>query len=290
MNPWTRLTDGAGTEFERLLLDSAQDDAAPLASRQHVAAQLGVDLARVEASAALMRSAPVSNAVGLTKAGLEPASAGALAKCTLIAVIGGLSAFSARSEVEVVSAPMVEVRMATEEVAAPAEVAAARVPAALIEPAMVPESTESTRTLTAPEPPNRPRKSVPRGRKPVTVAVDAPNGVEPEATLVDPLVLEVRELDRVRSALGSGRTLEALRTLDTYETKFPRGALRLEAAVLRVRTLERAGRFAHAARLAREALELPGSERYRSELTRVAGGEDTQLDKDEQRSTLKGSR
>jgi len=174
------------------------------------------------------------------------------------------------------------VPMATEEVAAPA------VPAPLIEPATVPESTASEK---APELPNRPRTSAPRGRKPVTPAVEAPSGVEQEATLVDPLMLEVRELDRVRAALGSGRTLEALRTLDTYETKFPHGALRLEAAVLRVRTLERAGRFAHAARLARAALELPGSERYRPELTRVAGGsENTPLDKDEQRSTLKGSR
>jgi hypothetical protein len=284
MNPWTRLTDGAGTEFERLLLDSAQSDRVPLASREHVAARLGVDLARIAASGALAPSA-ARDAVSLTRTGLEPASAGALVKCTLIAVIGGLSAVSATSEVEAVGTPLFhEVRSAEAALPAAPE-------AVMIESAPVPRSTPLEKTTKLAEPAHRSRTTVKSARKPVAPPkINAENGLEAASTVTDPLLLEVAQLDGVRAALGSGRTRQALRALDEYAAKFPRGALQLEATLLRVRTLERAGRFAHAAELARGALELPGSERYRSELARVAGAEGTPLDKTEHRSTLRESR
>ena len=58
-----------------------------------VAARLGIDLARIDASATPLRLEPASDTVVLAKTGLEPASTGALVKCTLIAVIGGLYIF-----------------------------------------------------------------------------------------------------------------------------------------------------------------------------------------------------
>jgi hypothetical protein len=283
MNSWTRLTDGAGTEFERLLLDSAQSDLAPLESRQHVAARLGIDLARIEASAALMRPAPAVDAVSLAKTG--PASTGALVKCTLIAVIGGLSAVSATSQVEAVSTPLVlEVQIA-QVTAPPAH------PAAMIEAATVPNLTAFEQTTMLAEAAPRSRASLARTRTPTAaLKVDTENGVDAQSSATDPLLLEVARLDRARAALGSGRTLEALRALDEYAASFPRGALQLEATLLRVRALERAGRFAHAAQLARRALDLPGSERYRAELNRATGREGEQLDKVVPASTLEEAR
>lgn len=282
MNPWKHLTHGPGTDFERLLLDSARSDAAPLASRQHVAARLGIDLARIEASAAL-HPAPAQDAVRIIQAALEPARAGALVKCTLIAVIGGLFAANATSEVEVIGASMAMAEVHAAEVAPPVLLEAA--------PAAMPNESTAAENTPKPAAANLARPQGPRARKPVPAAsVAASDGVDGDTSAADPLLLEVSHLDRVRAALGSGRTLEALRVLDAYETRFPRGALQLEAAVLRVRTLERAGRFAHAARLARAALELPGSKRYRAELTRVGGSEGTRRDKGVSNSTLREPR
>lgn len=281
MNHWTRLTDESGTKFERLLLDSAQIDRVPPASRQHVAARLGIDLARIDASAALVRSTPASESASLAKAGLEPASAAALVKCTLIAVIGGLSAVSTTSQVEAVSAPiMTEVRTAAS-VPAPAPTAV------MSERTTAPQAATSDESVRPGEP--LAPTLVRRARKPAAAAKVEPAGVHSE-NATDPLLLEVEQLDRVRAALGTGRTVDALHAIDEYEARFPRGALRLEASVLRIRTLERAGRFANAARLARSVLELSGSERYRSELVRVANGEGTRGDKGERGSTLEESR
>jgi hypothetical protein len=82
------------------------------------------------------------------------------------------------------------------------------------------------------------------------------------------LIAEVRQLDRVRSALPASPDA-ALRLLDEYATAFPDGKLTLEAQVLRVRALSEGGAAAAAAKLARRTLAEPGSERYRGTLERV---------------------
>lgn len=56
------------------------------------------------------------------------------------------------------------------------------------------------------------------------------------------LAEEMQLLDRARAALKSRKDPEeALRLLNTYEHKYPRGALRQEATVLRVSALEESG-------------------------------------------------
>jgi hypothetical protein len=124
----------------------------------------------------------------------------------------------------------------------------------------------------------------------------APRKVEPELapktsdTSAAQLLAEVKQLDRVRSALDSAKVQAALGELDAYDARFPRGVLALEAVVLRVRALARAGQFAVAARVARHALTLSGSERYRSELVRLVGDEVTSVDKVQRARTLEAPR
>lgn len=61
---------------------------------------------------------------------------------------------------------------------------------------------------------------------------------------------EVRALDSVRSALSAGQPSVALSRLSDYSQTFPKGALRMEAAVLRVKALAAAGRTQEASRRA----------------------------------------
>lgn len=68
-----------------------------------------------------------------------------------------------------------------------------------------------------------------------------PSGARPPGSS-EALRLELQQLDRARAALAAGRATEALATLDTYSRSTPRGALTLEAEVLRIDALARSGR------------------------------------------------
>lgn len=57
---------------------------------------------------------------------------------------------------------------------------------------------------------------------------------------------EVEALDAARGLIASNQPAAALRALQDYEGRFPRGRLRLEARVLRVEALARSGRTAEA--------------------------------------------
>jgi len=61
---------------------------------------------------------------------------------------------------------------------------------------------------------------------------------------------EVRALDGARSALSAGQPNVALSRLSDYSQKFPKGSLRMEAAVLRVKALAAAGHTQEASRRA----------------------------------------
>lgn len=63
---------------------------------------------------------------------------------------------------------------------------------------------------------------------------------------------EMRLIDSARAHVGSGAAKKALSVLAAYERRFPRGALRQEAAVLRVEALEKSGNEKRAAELAKK--------------------------------------
>jgi TolA-binding protein len=71
---------------------------------------------------------------------------------------------------------------------------------------------------------------------------------------------EIRLLDHARAALLQRAPSRALERLNLYARRFPRGALRQEAAVLRIEALRAQGDQARAAALAQEFLaKHPGS-------------------------------
>jgi predicted Zn-dependent protease len=65
---------------------------------------------------------------------------------------------------------------------------------------------------------------------------------------------ELGLLDQARAAIRQGRPNEALARLDEHSTRFPKGALSLEAQVLRVQGLAAAGRTEEASRRAKRIL------------------------------------
>jgi TolA-binding protein len=63
---------------------------------------------------------------------------------------------------------------------------------------------------------------------------------------------EMRLIDSARAHVASGNEKQALGVLGSYDRRFPRGALRQEAAVLRVEALEKSGNEKRAAELAKK--------------------------------------
>ena len=102
----------------------------------------------------------------------------------------------------------------------------------------------------------------------VVSAPVAPSPVRAPRPQPSALGEQVVELDRARRALGDGDAATALKRLDVYEARFPRGALRDEADVLRVEALLAAGDRAGAVRAGDRFLaahaESPHAARVRS--------------------------
>jgi hypothetical protein len=125
--------------------------------------------------------------------------------------------------------------------AAPAASVQRALPAKL--PAALPEPTPS---------PVAPAVSAMGRRNEPVPAAQAPSK---PATPADELRDEIRLVDQARAALRSGATERAIRLLERYGRRYPRGAFRQEVQVLRVEALERQGERREASALAREFLE-----------------------------------
>jgi len=240
----------AGDAWERELLESTLQDEVPSASRARVALRLGLAAtAGLEAAAA---ARPPS------------AKLGPLSKYALLSLVGGLglvlgvrswSPSSRDAGVAATPARTVEAPARTG-TSALSEPRAETPPPPALEPSPPSAPLRAARAA-PPRRPSRPRPALP----------------DLAAAAADPLIAEVKQLDRVRSALQAARGAEALRLLDEYAAEFPGGKLTLEATVLRVRALTDAGHHTAAAGLARRTLAKPGSERYRTDLERVLAAE-----------------
>jgi hypothetical protein len=123
-------------------------------------------------------------------------------------------------------------------------------------------STVSTAQVTAPAPP-RP-VATPEAVKPAPpveavaeegsaepaiqapAITNAPAPVRSNPGSSDALSAELARLDGARKKLAAGQATGALEALDAYGREFPRGSLRLEASVLRIEALAKAGRTTEA--------------------------------------------
>lgn len=115
-----------------------------------------------------------------------------------------------------------------------------------------------------------PRRSVSGaddGSEPVVTLDALPNVASPSVASPGPtrpaptvssestsIAREVELLDDVKAKLGSGDAAGAARGLDAYDREFPKGTLRPEATVLRIRALLAHGELAAAETLGREFL------------------------------------
>jgi TolA-binding protein len=84
------------------------------------------------------------------------------------------------------------------------------------------------------------------------------------------LQAELTALDAASSAVAQGDAPRALALLDAYGRDFPRGSLGAEATVLRAEALDRAGRHAEAAQIARSFVQRSPKSPLADRMRRIA--------------------
>jgi hypothetical protein len=234
MNEPIRLREETDSELERLLLRAGTSYGSSTESRAKTLAALGLT-----GSAAL--------AVGAASAAPMPALAKATWQLTWTKVLAAVTAIGAvaagppvyrawhRRQAATISATG-EPNLGAH-VAIPAEPAARDLAAGgafAREPAPEPTPTPATPAVRSA------RAAAPGGGK------TGPAGAN--------LTRELAALDAARSALAEGDAAGALTLLDAYARGFPRGGLDLEAEVLRIDALAKAGRNGQARRRAQAFL------------------------------------
>ena len=251
-------TPTSAADFERQLFASARHDGVPEASRRRVALALGL----VPPGAAVELGNPGPSPAAPQLVGVGQSKLALLSKSLLLGLIGGAIAIGVGLRADDVPRP-----------AGPSAPPGAA-EASSIGASTVPAPTMATRPAAdvapdpaPPEAPARParvrRAPSARGQRSSAADVAAP-------AAQSRLLAEVRLLDEARGALAAEQPRTALATLARYAAEFPRGTLTLDAAVLEIRALVRAGAAAQAQRLAGQTLSRPDSARYRSELESVA--------------------
>lgn len=233
-----RLMDGALDGFERELLAAAKQDVIPEGRRQLLMGAMGVSgvgiasalgVAASQGGSAAAQGAPAAHGAaaaggkllaGKMMVGKVGAIAGAIGAAGALSVLAavGLSSDPAPPNPPAPAAP----------VAAPASVEASP------EPAVPVEADDETEEEDVAE------RQVVAPKKPT--ASNAP-------TAADSLTGELAVIDAARRAVARRDGVGALRQLDTYSRRYPRGTLRTEASVLRIEALIAKGDRAGAKRL-----------------------------------------
>jgi TolA-binding protein len=203
-----------GDDFARALITGARAEHPSARSRRRVASALGIGSAAVLilkwACFAGLAAAAISGATHVVHRGLWFSA-------SPIAVSGGGARNGSPASSPSVALPVVPV-------AAPAPPPESAAPPAAA--ALVPHASALARA-------------------PAPAAAASSTPAQPSRMLA-----EAASLDAARVALTGGRPADALRALDDYRTRFPRGALAPEAQVLRIESLDASGDQAGARRLA----------------------------------------
>ena len=96
----------------------------------------------------------------------------------------------------------------------------------------------------------------------------------PQAASAKPseVTAELRLLDEARGHLRAGHTTACLEALSRYDASHPKGALALEARVLRAEALVRAGRTEEGQKVARRILDESPKGPHTARLERLLAG------------------
>jgi hypothetical protein len=233
-----RLTEDGVDSLQKQLLNAGRSYRASSQTRLRTAAALGIGVVPLVAtSKAAASSLAVSPFAKIATVGLVATGASFLA----------YQAFTPKAP-EPSVAPSVQVAISNP---APAPVAPAPEPEKPASPAVV--ANEVT-----PEPTEQP-----------PVVTNAPAPVQPRSS--DALSAELARLDGARKKLSAGQATAALDTLDAYGREFPRGSLRLEASVLRIEALAKAGRTTEARDRAKRFLSAHPNSVLAARVKRYAG-------------------
>ena len=269
------------TELEATLLHSADDDEPGADSLGRVGAALGLSagaIATVSAGSALAAPAAVAGkAVALSK----PLTFASLAKWLAVGIgagmaTGGAAQVASRalepSPPAVVAPPPVVTNARPVTTHAAPRVAEPAPPALEPAPPSTTTATANTATFstlpaasaTEPAPTAAPAHT---GSASFDAAATNPGTGSPPSTLGD----ETRMLDGARHSLATDNAGAALAALDAYRTKWPRGALRAEAALLRVDALLRLGNRPAAEREANALINAAPTSRYATRARALLG-------------------
>jgi hypothetical protein len=222
-----RLLEEGGSEFERLLLSSAQKDVPSSSLRPKTLAALGLGVGVVGVSATATAAATVAKAAPTA---LVKWIGFGLASGLLVVAAVGLAPSLGSSPTKP-AAIEASVKMAT-----PTSTLTPPAPADLSPPAVA-EAPSSLAEQPAPA-------EATSGKKP-----DAPRAHASAEPQPSPLTEEIASLDVAREALAAGNAARALQDLDQHDRDFPRALLGHEATVLRIEALTQRGDHASAARL-----------------------------------------
>jgi hypothetical protein len=234
MESVTRLLQGGGTLFERELLEAGIAEEVPIETSQRMAVALGLAHGSLPpppmAGSTFTTTAAGGGGAAGAGAGASTGTGALLAKVAAGAVVvGGLLIGGVQLWPE-----------APSDSTAPFESPAT---APFESPATAPEERSlNERDSAKPEGPAEPGKDDSPSVEPPKVEERAakPVGKTQRARLPDnglggsgDVAAEVRLLDRVRSSIARGERGEARRDLQRYDARFPSGALRKEANLLR---------------------------------------------------------
>lgn len=292
MSDFTPMLAGEPSELETLLLRSADDDAPPAEALEKVGTALGVSAAALAAASTTGALGAPAVVAGKVVTLAKPLTLASLAKWLAVGIGAGMVTGGAAHVVSRVTAPPASVIVAhpprgadVPRGIAPAAPQHAVAPAAQ-ELAPLPEpvtagTPATSNTAVFPAPPAVPPAIAPSApAAPVpsehtgSASFDtdeAPRAAAAE-TVPSTLAEETKALDRARHSLAVKRPAEALAALDGYRVTWPRGALRAEAALLRVEALLRLGNRASAEREANAIIaQAPGS-RYATRAAALLAG------------------
>ena len=282
MSDFTPMLAGEPSELEALLLRSAEDDAPALEALEKAGTALGVSAAALAAASATGALAAPAVVAGNVATLAKPLTVASLAKWLAVGIGAGMVTGGAAHVVSRVTTPppsaiVAHAPRAVQEptgvtqsqphsVVAPAvpEQVAVPSPEPVIANAPLPSNTAAfavTPTAPAAAAPGAPAAPVPSEHTGSAsfATEDAPRAAEAE-TAPSTLGEETKVLDRARHSLAVKRPAEALAAIDGYRVTWPHGALRAEAALLRVEALLRLGNRSAAEREANAIIaQAPGS-------------------------------
>ena len=233
-----RLLDASDSEIERLLLRAGRAGAPPGAQKR-----------------ALVAATAVLGASMIAGTGVAAGNAALSAKVGSFAALGSLKWLALAGAVGAAGVGTVVGAVAIQHAATPMVSTTVRTRATSVRPASIARS--------APPPPTqataRPVEAVPASatssvQTPPHTASGSPIGLAPVPTTPS-FSDELATLDRARAAIDVREPARALSILEGYRSRFPNGAMRPEAAMLRIEALEKAGDHPAAIRAADAFLE-----------------------------------